>query len=106
MKYTFAILFLSMPFLSSACGNYGNPNDGCAEFVKGVQTEAGSAIEIYLGSASWFPGHVCSGSSTVQFSGSELEVNSALAIGMATYLSGKGPIYFRCHEVYCIQVSK
>ncbi|PKG37025.1 hypothetical protein [Psychromonas sp. Urea-02u-13] len=90
----FGLCFFSIS--SFACGGFGNQGDGCADKVLGVQTEAGTAIEITTAGTSWYKGHVCEGSTVVQFSGTDLEKKSALSIAMASYMSNKGPIFFRC----------
>ena len=79
-----------------ACGDFGNPGDGCAEIIKGVQTEGGDKIEITLSEVTWFSGLVCEGFNRIQFSGTDFEKKAALSIAMASYMSGKGPIFFRC----------
>ena len=97
MKVIFTILALLASSSAIACSEFGNGGDGCAEIVSGVQTEAGVKIEITTQGTNWYEGHVCTGSNVIQFSGTELEKHAALSIGMASYMAGKGPIYFRCY---------
>lgn len=97
MKYLLLVIMFLLSVESLACGNFGNPGDGCTEEVEGVQTVSDSAVEIYASEVTWFNNHVCTGSTTMRFSGNELLTNAALSIGMASYMSGKGPVFFRCN---------
>jgi hypothetical protein len=96
-KFVFGLI-LMLANSAFACGGFGNGGTGCADKVLGVQTEAGNKIEIKLSGVSWFPQHICTGATTVQFAGTELEKNAALSIGMASYMSDKGPVFFRCTQ--------
>ena len=97
MRNTITIFVLLFSMQSFACGSFGNPGDGCADKVLGVQT-VGEAIEIYGEGVNWYNNHVCSESTTMRFAGNELLTNASLSIGMAVYMSEKGPIYFRCNS--------
>lgn len=90
------LLFLS--FKVEACEGIGNGASGCADYVRGVQTESGVLVELTVSPINWSDGHVCEGVNVVQFGGTDLEKQAALSIGMASYLAGKGPIFFRCSE--------
>jgi len=97
MKMWIIFLLLLIPKVTLACGAFGNGGDGCAETVLGVQTESGNAIEITTSGTNWYSGHVCTGSTVIQFAGTDLEKKTALSIAMASYMASKGPIYFRCN---------
>ena len=94
------MLFAGCIFWSStfACGGFGNGGAGCTDEIRGVQTENGNKVEITTAGTTWYSGHVCEGTYVVQFAGAELEKQAALSIGMASYMSKKGPIFFRCHQ--------
>ena len=89
---------LLLPSLVYACGNFNSPDSGCSAEVRGVQTEAGTKIEITMSGINWYADHVCDGTYVVQFAGSDLQRKTALSIGIATYMSGRGPVFFRCSE--------
>lgn len=96
--FLFLFLFLFFPSVTFACGGFGNSGAGCTDEVSGVQTEAGVHVEITTNGITWATGHVCEGTTVTKFSGTELEREAALSIAMASYLAGKGPVFFRCNE--------
>ncbi len=80
---------------SLACTNFGNAGDGCANYVLGVLYMNG-VVELELSVVSWYPGHVCTGINRIQFTADKELRDKAWTVGLTSYVSGKGPVFFRC----------